>query len=99
MALAAKLRDNEVTIIDELRFDAPKTKDMAAILKALKLNGSLLVTTAEHDVNVYKSARNIESVAVSPVAGLTALGVLERRQLLVTTAALDALKSRAKKTG
>jgi large subunit ribosomal protein L4 len=99
MALAAKLRDNEVTIIDELRFDAPKTKDMAAILKALKLSGSLLVTTAEHDVNVYKSARNIESVAVSPVAGLTALGVLERRRLLVTTAALDALKGRAKKTG
>ena len=38
MALAAKLRDDEVTLIDELAFDAPKTKDMAAILKALKLD-------------------------------------------------------------
>src|SRR3954468_5768348 len=37
MALAAKLRDDEVTLIDELKFDAPKTKDMAAILKALSL--------------------------------------------------------------
>src|ERR1700686_106289 len=61
MALAAKLRDDEVTLIDELAFDAPKTKDMAAILKALKLSGnSLLVATAKHDLNVFKSARNID---------------------------------------
>ena len=59
-----------MTLIDELTFDAPKTKDMAGILKALKLTGnSLLVTTAEHDVNVYKSARNIDRVEVSPVPG------------------------------
>ena len=38
MALAAKIRDDEITLIDELTFDAPKTKDMAAILKALKLD-------------------------------------------------------------
>ncbi len=58
-------------MIDDLEFDAPKTKDMAAIIKALSLHGeTLLVTTAEHDVNVYKSARNIDQVTVSPVAGL-----------------------------
>src|SRR5690606_19437043 len=56
MALAAKIRDQEVTLIDDLKFDSPKTKDMAAILKALNISGdSLLVTTAEHDVNVFKS--------------------------------------------
>jgi large subunit ribosomal protein L4 len=98
MALAAKLRDNEITLIDELKFDAPKTKDMAAILKALQLTGgSLLVTTAEHDVNVYKSARNIDRVSVSPVAGLNALSVLEPRRLLMTKAALDALRKPAEK--
>jgi len=93
MALAAKIRDNEITLIDELKFDAPKTKDMAAILKALSLAGnSLLVATAEHDTNVYKSARNIERVTVSPVSGLTALNVLEPRRVLMTKAALDALR-------
>jgi large subunit ribosomal protein L4 len=98
MAVAAKLRDDEITVIDELKFDAPKTKDMAAILKALKLSGSLLVTTAEHDVNVHKSARNIEQVTVSPVAGLNALAVLSPKRILITKAALDALKARAGKT-
>ena len=98
MALAAKIRDDEVTIIDELQYDAPKTKDMAAIIKALKLHGgTLLVATAEHDTNVYMSARNIDQVSVSPVSGLNALVVLQPRRLLVTRAALDALRVRRNK--
>src|SRR5262249_6810270 len=100
MALAAKIRDDEITVIDELAFDAPKTKDMAAIIKALDLTGrSLLVATAEHDVNVYKSARNIDQVTVSPVSGLNALNILQPRRLLMTKAALDAVKSRSQKRG
>lgn len=96
MALAAKLRDNEVTVIDELSFAAPKTKDMAAILRALDCAGqSLLVTTAAHDANVYKSARNIARVSVSPVGDLNAWSVLTPHRLLVTKAALDVIKERA----
>jgi large subunit ribosomal protein L4 len=94
MALASKIRDAEVTLIDDLAFSAPRTKDMAAILKALDLKGSLLVATAEHDVNVYKSARNIDQVTVSPVSGLTALNLLEPRRVLMTRAALDAIRAR-----
>ena len=98
MALAAKLRDDQVTLIDELAFDAPKTKDMAAILKALKLSGnSLLVATAKHDLNVFKSARNIDQVTVSPVSDLNALSLLSPRRVLITKAALDALRARAGK--
>jgi large subunit ribosomal protein L4 len=96
MALAAKIRDDEITLIDELKFDAPKTREMAAILGALKLaGGSLLVTTAEHDTNVYKSARNIASVTVSPISELNALLVLRPKRLLMTKAALEALRAKA----
>jgi large subunit ribosomal protein L4 len=71
---------------------------MAAVLKALKLAGqSTLVTTAALDQNVYRSARNIADVTVSPVADLNALAVLQPRKMLVTRAALDAIKERAKK--
>lgn len=100
MALASKLRDDQVTIVDKLAFDAPKTKSMAGILKALKLDsGSLLVATAKHDVNVYKSARNIDRVEVSPAAELNALAVLKPKRLLVTRDALDWLKSQAASAG
>lgn len=98
MALAAKIRDKQIVLIDELKFDAPKTKDMAAILKALQLTGgSLLVATAELDTNVYKSARNIERVTVAPISELTALNVLSPNRVLITKAALDAFRSRGRK--
>ncbi len=97
MALASKIQDNQIAIIDDLNFSAPKTKEMAAIIKALSLHeGSLLVTTATHDVNVYKSARNIHKVSVSPVADLNALSLLTPRKVLFTRAALDLVKEKAK---
>lgn len=96
MAIASRILDNEIVIIDELGFTAPKTKEMAAILKALKLTGlTTLVTTANTDGNVYRSSRNIEGVSVSPVADLNALAVLKPKRLLVTKAALDEIKARA----
>jgi len=98
MAIAKRIASEDIVVIDELAFTGPKTKDMAAILKALKLTGkSTLVTTAALDQNVYKSARNIDRVTVSPVAELNALAVLTPRKMLVTKAALDAIAAAAKK--
>ncbi len=60
MAIRSKIDDGELVVIDKLGFDAPKTKQMAATLKALGLDGTTtLVATADHDVAVYKSGRNI----------------------------------------
>ena len=96
MAIAAKIQDEQIKVIDELAFDAPATKEMAAILKALDLDGtSTLVATADVDRNVYLSARNIQDVSVSPVSDLNALSVLAPNCLLVTKAALDAIKKSA----
>jgi len=98
MAIAKRIASEDIVIIDELNFAGPKTKEMATILKALKLTGtSTLVTTAALDQNVYKSARNIDRVTVSPVAELNALSVLTPRKMLVTKAALDAIKDASEK--
>lgn len=96
MAIASKLRDGGVVVVDELAFEQPRTKDMAAVMKALKLNGvTTVVATEAYDVNVYKSARNIQGVSVSPVSDLNALCVLRPRRMLVTKAALDAIRGQA----
>ncbi len=98
MALAKKIRSEDIVVIDELSLSEPKTKEMAGILKALSLSGtSTLVTTAAADANIYKSARNIDKVTVLPVAELNALAVLTPRKMLVTKAALDAIKERGAK--
>ena len=99
MAVAAKIRDEQITLIDDFKISAPKTHDMAAVLKALKCDGekSVLVGTAAHDANVYKSARNIEGVSVSPVSELNALAILKPRRLLFTKAALESIREQAGK--
>ncbi len=97
MALAAKVRDDEMVVIDELAFEAPKTRDMVAVLQHLDCTGqSLLVATEGYNENVYRSARNIAGVSVSPAAELNALRLLSSRRVLVTKAALDALVASAK---
>jgi large subunit ribosomal protein L4 len=100
MALAAKVRDDELIVIDDFSITEARTKDMVAILKHLdhKHGESLLVATDKHDVNVFRSARNIAGVSVSPASDLNALNLLSSRKLLVTKAALDALVESAKKS-
>ena len=98
MALASKLKDGGVVLIDDLKFDAPKTREMAGVIKALGLTGnSLLVTTADLNVNVYKSARNIDRVEISPVSGLNALNVLTPKRILMTKAAMEAVRANVPK--
>lgn len=96
MALASKIADDELVIIDDLSFDTPKTRDMTAIIRSLGCDdNSLLVAIPSLDANVYKSARNIPRVEVTPANELNALNLLSAKRLLVTKAALDQLKEAA----
>jgi large subunit ribosomal protein L4 len=96
MAIASRIADDEVTLIDQLSFANPKTSEAAAIFKALKLDGaSLLVAVPGYDINIYKSIRNLADVSILPVSELNALNVLRPRRLLLTTSALDAIRSKA----
>jgi large subunit ribosomal protein L4 len=95
MAVASKVADNEVTLIDNLVFEIPRTGQMAAILKALRIDRqTLLVATDGYNVNVYKSIRNLDGVSVLPVSDLNALDVLRPRRILMTKAAMDAFRRR-----
>jgi large subunit ribosomal protein L4 len=103
MAILSKIQDQEALVIDELSLPEAKTKPMAAILKALKLDGATcLVGTAGHDPVIYKSARNIRGVEVAPASQFNAYTVLRQKRLLLTRAALEELrklgKGRAPKT-
>jgi large subunit ribosomal protein L4 len=96
MAIAYKLQSGDVVVLDELSLAEPKTREVAGVLKALNLLGTTVhLATAALDPVVVKSARNIDGVTISPVAELNALTVLRPRKLLVTRAALDAIRQRA----
>jgi large subunit ribosomal protein L4 len=102
MAILSKLADKEAIVLEDLKLSGPKTKDMAGILKALKLKGtSCLIGIAGLDKaaqeTVYKSARNIAGVELLPTTDFNAYTVLKQKRLVLTRAALDALRGATKK--
>jgi large subunit ribosomal protein L4 len=100
MAVLSKFLDNQVTVLDELSIAAPRTKDVVALLRALGLEeSSCLLAIDAYDSNVWKSARNIPRLSVSPAADLNAYDLLHQNKLLVTRGALDKIRSRAKAAG
>jgi large subunit ribosomal protein L4 len=76
-----------------LSIDAPKTSVVAGILKSLGLDETtcLLVIDA-HDLNIWKSSRNIPNLAVAAAGNLNAYDLLHQRQMIVTKSALDSLR-------
>jgi large subunit ribosomal protein L4 len=100
MALLSKFLDNQVKVLDELAIAAPRTKDVMGLLNALGLaESSCLLTIEAHDANVWKSARNIPKLSVSPASDLNAYDLLQRKTVVVTKAALDKIRSGKKQAG
>jgi large subunit ribosomal protein L4 len=89
MAVASKISNSQITLIDALSADAPKTKEAAAVLKALSIQGSVLVAVESYNVDLYKSFRNIEGARILPVAEINAYEVLRPKRVLMTKEALE----------
>jgi large subunit ribosomal protein L4 len=94
MAILSKFQDNEAIVVDDLTLSEVKTKQIAALLKALKLSGTTcLLGTKDYDKNVYLSARNLPEMEVLPASQFNAYTVLRQKRLLLTRAALDELRA------
>jgi large subunit ribosomal protein L4 len=93
MAILSKFQDQEAIILDDMPLSEIKTKNVAGILKALKLGtDTCLIGTAGLNQTIYKSARNIRGVQVMPTTELNAYTVLRQKRLLLTKAALEELR-------
>ncbi len=95
-AILAKIIGNDLMVVDGLKIDEPKTKDISRVLKNLKINRSCLLALCEPDRNVYLSSRNIPDLTVRVTADLNAFDVATRQKMLVTTEAMTALMSQEK---
>ena len=97
-ALLAKLKDSAVAIIDNVRFDGPKTKRFAAMLKAINATNGVTILTRGIDQNWYKSGRNIPRTRVMDVAELNAFDLLMRKRVVFTRDAFAAFRDAVSKT-
>ena len=90
-AILAKLQSNEAAIIDGLTYEEPKTKRLAAMLRALKADGGCLLVLTKEDPHVWLSGRNIPKTAIRLLGQLNAYEVLRHKKLLFTLEAFEAL--------
>ncbi|MEE3419505.1 MAG: 50S ribosomal protein L4 [Lachnospiraceae bacterium] len=88
-ALTAKVQENNVVVLDELKFDAPKTREMAKVLKNVNAPKAYVVIDG-NDKNVVLSARNLEGVQLSSSGTLCTYDILKYEKLVLTK---DAVKT------
>ncbi|MBZ5751434.1 50S ribosomal protein L4 [Metabacillus rhizolycopersici] len=88
-ALSSKVIDNNIVVLEDLAFNAPKTKEMTAVLNGLSVAKKALIVTADNNENVALSARNIPGVTVVTAGGVNVLDVLNHEKLIMTKAAVQ----------
>jgi large subunit ribosomal protein L4 len=91
-ALAQKLRDGNVVVVDALSVAEIKTKAAAEMLKRLGVGGKALLVDTQPDDKLTLSMRNIEGVRVLPSNRVSARDVMDTRHVVLTKAALERLQ-------
>jgi large subunit ribosomal protein L4 len=93
-ALTDAFASGKLAVVTELAFDEPKTKQAVELLRALELEGRVLIVLREptETGSVEKSFRNLQDVKISYAGGLGTYDLLRADRVLVTTDALDALE-------
>ena len=93
-ALTYKAQNNQIMVIEDLKFDAPKTKEFVNITRNLKLEGQkLLLVLAGQEPNLYMSLRNVPTASVITASDINTYRVLDNRMILVTESSVDALNN------
>ena len=91
-ALSSKVAAGSLIVVDELKFDEPKTRRMVEVLNNLQVQGKALVVTASDGRNVVLSARNIPGVNTIRAQDLNVYAVLNSEQLIITKEAVEVVE-------
>lgn len=93
-AFSYKAKDEQLLVIEDFNLDAPKTKDFAKILSALKVDGKkVLLLTETNNQNVYKSGRNIPKVKILEAAKASTYDVLNNQVLILQKSAVKVIEN------
>lgn len=92
-ALSLRARENSVVVVEDFFVDKPKTKDVASILSALKVDGKkVLMLLPQADTTLVLSSRNIEGLTTFPADKISAYDVLNHGTLVIFKSALSTLE-------
>ena len=90
--LSSKVAEKEIIVLDELKFEAPKTKEMVKVLENIKAGKKALIVMAEKDDNVIKSAANIPGVRTALVNTMNVYEIVNHESFIVTQEAVKKIE-------
>lgn len=93
-ALTYKAKENEIIVMEDLKFDQPKTKDFNSILSNLKVSDSrTLFVVGGYDKNVVLSSRNLTNTKVVDANDLTTYDVLNAKRVIIAESAVEKIEN------
>ena len=91
--LSDRAKNGMVYVIDDLKFDAPKTKQVAELFKSMALGDKkVLVVGAGPDITLYRSVRNIKGARCIPAGQISVYDILATDAMIILNSALETLK-------
>lgn len=90
-ALTSKVQAGEFIVVDNLDFEAIKTKQVATMVNAFEAKKALIITAESNEI-VYKSARNIEGVNVIPANNINVYDLLKSGKVIITKDAVSKIE-------
>ena len=91
-ALSSKVEEKEIIVLDELKLDAPKTKEMVKVLENIKAGKKALIVMAEKDENVIRSAATIPGVRTELVSTMNVYEIINHPSFIVTKDAINKIE-------
>jgi len=93
-ALSERLKAGDVVVVDDLKLDSPKTKEIISLISALELKGTTLIVAPVQDKNLTLASRNIADLALTTSDALNTYDVLRPDKLLFTRSAFERIEAR-----
>jgi len=92
-ALSAKMKDNQITVIEDFTFEAPKTKEMVALLKNFMAeNSKSLFVFPQPNGTVILSARNIQGVRIDIAQNINTHDILDAKKIFILESAIKPIE-------
>ncbi len=91
-ALSQKIRDDEVIFVDQIQVAQPKTKEMAAFLKAFNLEKTVLLVMDNNDESVLRASANIAKISTLPVEQINTYDVVKNAKIVISKQAVQQIE-------
>ncbi|MBR9978563.1 MAG: 50S ribosomal protein L4 [Bacteroidetes bacterium] len=93
-AFAMKAVDQQIMVVEDFTIESAKTRDVAALLKALSLEGTkTLLVVAEYDQSLWLAGRNIPTLEIREASKASTYDVLNNQMLLIQKSALPVIEA------